>query len=337
MIWRLLAQLILTSSLLQIYPADLSLVENFATLPAAADRPAAMETYDAWTLLSRQLPAARDWARTPVKVETNSLGVVTSAVSAVVIDRGTGAVLFEKNATETRSIGSLVKLMTALVFLEGDPDLNQTVTLEAEDLRAGGIQYIALNDPLSLRDLLFTSLVGSDNSATAALVRLSKMSLGDFVARMNEKAAEIGLVQTTFVDATGLSEDNRSLAPDVAKLVSAAMDNEIIRTATETSEEIFRSASGRSYYIPTTNELLDSFLNQPPYKIIGGKTGFLPAAGYCFGALISENNAHQIVVVVLGSDSKHGRFQDAKALAAWTYKVYNWPDELALSERVFGL
>ena len=73
--------------------------------------------------------------------------------------------------------------------------------------------------------------------------------------------------------------------------------------------------------------MLGTYLNQTPYKIVGGKTGFLPEAGYCLGSLISENNGHEIIVVVLGSETKDGRFQDVKALAAWAYKVFDWPDE----------
>ena len=61
--------------------------------------------------------------------------------------------------------------------------------------------------------------------------------------------------------------------------------------------------------------------------MVGGKTGFLPEAGYCLGSLVSENGGHELIVVVLGSETKEGRFQDVKALAAWAYKVFKWPDE----------
>lgn len=332
MIVRLLAQIVLATSLLQMFPHDTALIEMAATLPESGQRVQTAAMFEAMELLGRPLPASADSAREPVKIDPGSIGVVTSAVSAAVVDRATGKILYEKNASEPRSIGSLVKLMTALVFLEGNPNLDALASIQPEDLRYGGVQHIQVADEVAIRDLLHASLIGSDNSATAALVRLSGLSLGDFIARMNEKAASLGLQNTTFVDSTGLSSENRSVVHDIVKLIDHTMANPTIRTATELPTAVFTGSSGRTYYIQSTNELLGSFINQDPYKIVGGKTGFLPEAGYCFGALISENDVHEIIVVVLGSYTKQGRFQDAKSLAAWTFKVFDWPDELASHE-----
>lgn len=329
MIFRLVAQLVLATSLLQMFPQDPSLIEMAATLPESGQRLQTTAVFEAMDFLNRDFSDSKDIAREPVKLDVNSIGVITSAVSATVVDRATGKVLYEKNSVEPRSIGSLVKLMTALIFLDGNPDLDAKAGLQPADLRLGATQHILVNDEITVRNLLYASLIGSDNSATAALVRLSGLSLGDFIARMNEKAAGLGMQNTTFVDSTGLSSENRSVVHDIVKLIDFAMTNETIRTATQLSEAVFTSTSGRVYHITSTNELLGSFVNQDPYKIIGGKTGFLPEAGYCFGSIISENSIHEIIVVVLGSYTKQGRFQDAKALASWTFKVFDWPDELA--------
>lgn len=326
MIIRLITQTILATTLLQLYPYDAGLVEQYATLPVAdVRRPGVYEAID---LLERTLPTAPDAAaRAPRKINPTSVGVVTSAVSAIVVDRASGTVLYEKNGSEPRSIGSITKLMTAFVFLKGNPDLSAPAALTAEDVRVGGIQHIAVGDIVTVGDLLRASLVASDNSATAALVRISGMSEGDFVGRMNEVAAEIGMRATTFYDPTGLSSENRSSAPDVVELVDAVLTLGVIRETTQLAAAVFTGSSGRQYVAPTTDELLATFLNQPPYKIVGGKTGFLPEAGYCLGSMVSENNGHELIVVVLGSETKEGRFQDVKALAAWAYKVFEWPDE----------
>ncbi|TAK03279.1 D-alanyl-D-alanine carboxypeptidase [Patescibacteria group bacterium] len=325
MIIRLAAQLILATTLFQMFPIDAGVVERAATLPVSAPREGA-GVRDALSLMARPiLPEAGD--RKPVKVEAESLGVVTTAVSAMVVDRATGEVLFEKNAEEPRSIGSITKLMTAYVFLEGRPDLSAPAEIQSSDVRAGGVQHLSGGDQVTVRDLLRASLVGSDNTATAALVRLSGLPGGDFVARMNETAAEMGMRKTTFVDETGLSSDNRSIAPDLVRMIDRTMQVEEIRAATELSAVDIRGASGRTYRVESTNDLLGTFMNRPPYRIVGGKTGFLPEAGYCFGSIVSEGGGHEVIVVVLGSDSKDGRFQDAKALAAWAFKVYKWPDE----------
>ncbi len=309
MIVQMLAQSLIAMVLFQMFSFPSGLVETAA-------------------LLEQDLPRTPDSVRVPVKVETTSIGVVTSAVSALVVDRATGAVLFEKNSGVSRSIGSITKLMTAYVFLESDPDLDAPAEIEASDVRLGGVQHLRAGDQVTVQDLLNASLVGSDNSATAALARLSGLSLGDFVARMNEAAAEIGLQSTTFVDPAGLSSDNRSISSDLVRLLDHTLKNDVIREATELPEVTVTSASGRTYRIESTNDLLRSFINRPPFQLTGGKTGFLPEAGYCFGAVVSEHGAHEIIVVVLGSESEQSRFQDAKTLAAWTYKVYDWPDEI---------
>ena len=215
------------------------------------------------------------------------------------------------------------------MFLETKPNLEALAHLEAGDMRGGGIQHLPLNDDVAVRDILHASLVGSDNTATAALVRLSGIPAGDFIGKMNEKAAAIGMRQTTFMDEAGLSPDNRSIASDIVKLIDEALRVDEIRLSTEMPALVIEGASGRRYAVPSTNELLDSFLNQEPYRVVGGKTGFLPEAGYCFGAVVSEGGGREIIVVVLGSKTKEGRFQDAKALAAWAYKVFDWPDQLA--------
>jgi D-alanyl-D-alanine carboxypeptidase len=326
MIFQLLTQAMLTLSVLQMYPADAGVVEN-NTMAAEARDVYGVNYMDALSVkpVSAAVPSVSDLA--PAKVQPTSVGVKTSAVSALVVDRQTGKVLYQKNAATPRSIGSITKLMTAYVFLQDNPDLDATAQILPEDVRYGGIQHVNIADKVTVRDLLHASLVGSDNSATAALVRLSGMSLGDFVARMNETAAEVGMKNTTFVDSTGLSADNRSTVNDIVKLLDATLQNETVKRTTQLDTISFEGESGRVYNIGSTNDLLTGFLNEDPYEVVGGKTGFLPEAGYCFGGVFSEDDAHEISVVVLGSKTEPGRFQDAKALASWAYKVYDWPDE----------
>lgn len=331
MIVPFLAKTILALSLFQLFPVDAGVIEERARLPVASPRLPAPGLYDTFSLTQRSLPLASKKELGPTKVDATSLGVMTTAASAIVVDRVSGEPLFQKNIDTPRSIGSISKLMTAYVFLEGKPDLAASVSITAEDVRTGGVQHIRIDDLVTVRDLLLASLIGSDNTATAALVRLSRMAPGDFVARMNETASELGLHSTTFVDPTGLSFENRSTALDIVRLLDVTMQVSEIKNATELPRVTIKGSSGRVYLIENTNELLGGFLNSPPYKITGGKTGFLPEAGYCFGSIITENNAHELIVVVLGSETKHGRFQDAKALALWAYKVFEWPDEAKIT------
>lgn len=322
MIVKLFSQLILASTMLQFFPADAGELERRARLPEASSR--AFDLFETYELISQRLPESLDRARTPVKLVSASMGVVTSAQSAIVVDRASKEVLFEKNVSAPRSIGSITKLMTAYVFLQGNPDLGAPATLTSEDIRYGAQLHLAIGETVRVRDLLEASLVGSDNSSTAALARLSGMSLGDFVARMNETAAEFGMSATTFDDTSGLSSKNISVVTDLVIMFDRIFENETIREITQKSSTTIIGSSGRSYVVTSTDELLGTFVDQPPYDIVGGKTGYLPEAGYCLGTIFSREGAGEIIIVVLGSETKEGRFQDVKSLAVWAYKTFGW-------------
>lgn len=322
MIVKLLSQLLLASTVLQFFPADAGELERRASLPEASSR--AFDVFETYEIISRRLPESPDRSRAPVKLVSASMGVVTSAQSAIVVDRESKEVLFEKNVNAPRAIGSITKLMTAYVFLQGNPDLDAPATLTPEDIRYGAQFHLAIGETVRVRDLLQASLIGSDNSSTAALARLSGMALGDFVARMNETAAEFGMQATTFDDTTGLSAKNVSVVTDLAIMFDKILAQETIAQITQEPQVILTGSSGRSYLIESTDELLGTFVDQSPYDILGGKTGYLPEAGYGLGTMFSHENGGEIIVIVLGSETKEGRFQDVKSLAVWAYKTFGW-------------
>jgi len=321
MMVQALAHFLLTTALLQIVPID---ARDFEHRLLEQELTPAISMYHALSYSGAHLPKAKDIEKAPVKQHPNSIGVVTSAVSALVLDRSSGEVLFQKNIDEPRSIGSITKLMTAHVFLQSGVGLDDRVSLLSEDLRYGGVQHLSLSDTYTIRDILYASLVSSDNTATAALARLSHLSSGDFVARMNEEAASMGMKQTQFVDPTGLSSKNQSVVADLARLIDESAKNEIIRSITQTHQISITGSSGRLYPLENTDELLTSFVNEPPFKIETAKTGYLPEAGYCLSVLFSKEGKREIIVVVLGSESDAGRFKDVKALASWAYDTFEW-------------
>lgn len=328
MILKFLTQMIYATTLLQIFPADVNDVQRLAT-QSTLRMPS---LYNFLTLPNAHLPVSADAA--PVKIHQNSLGVVTSAESAIVVDRRTKEILFQKNIDTPRSIGSITKLMTAFVFLSTNPDLNAPAKLESADYRAGGVQHLAFGDDATIKDLLYASLISSDNSATASLARLSGMSIQDFVTKMNKTAVSMGMDHTHFEDPTGLSPRNESVVADLVKLLDTVAQNEIIREATSHDQFTVTTASGKSYTLKSTDELLLSFVNQKPYKIIAGKTGYLPEAGYCLGTVLNYEGAGDVIVVVLGSETNADRFQDIKSLAVWSYQTFKWPGQLSYDSNV---
>ena len=327
MLFKALVQIVLAISLVEMVPIDGTELERQAGLPRAADRVPSIERTVELAFNTNTLSSSEALSP-PVKVDQDSFGIVTTAVSALVYDSVSGTVLYEKNPSEVRSIGSITKLMTAYVVNQSGIDFNSEATVTEADVRYGGINYLALNDPVTVGEILKTSLVGSDNSATIALVRLTGWNQELFVAKMNEAAAELGMSSTMFTDPTGLSSYNRSTAEDIVKLLQATLAIDSIKQATTESEAIFSSASGREYTIPNTNELLVSYLNAEPYNIEGGKTGYLPEAGYCLAMEVQELGGHDIFVIALGSQTKGARFQEVKGLAQWAYDTYDWPDQI---------
>jgi D-alanyl-D-alanine endopeptidase (penicillin-binding protein 7) len=194
------------------------------------------------------------------------------ARSAVVLDPVTNEVLFAKNAASTAPIASLTKLMTAMVFLDQEPDLGREVEITRAEIYGGGHTQLRNGEMAALGDLLHMSLMCSDNVATRVLARESGLEKEEFLSEMNRKALELELANTRFVEFTGLDERNVSTATDVAKLLRAAADEEMIRSITTSRSYDFRTAR-RAHHIVNTNRLLYG-----RYQILGGKTGCAPRA-----------------------------------------------------------
>lgn len=236
------------------------------------------------------------------------------ARQAIVIDPKTGEVLFEKNASTTVPIASLTKLMTAIVFLQDDPDLSRSVQVTRAELNGAGRTQLRNREMVKLGDLLRMSLMCSDNAATRVLARESGRSREEFLSRMNRKALELGLTQTRFVEFTGLDERNVSTAADVARLLQAAADHDLIREISTTRSYEFRSKT-RAHFIGNTNRLLYS-----RYEVLGGKTGFISEAGYCLATWL-RTGGRDMIAVVLGAPTNATRFADVVRLVKKTAQV----------------
>lgn len=273
------------------------------------------------------LPVAKDRDFTPKKTDLTAVSVETTAQSVAVFDAASGALLYAEDPDVVRSIGSISKLMTAMVFLDTQPDLSRWVTVTEDDYVGGGRTYLAFDDPVHLGDVLTASLVGSDNTATEALARLSGLSREDFIAQMNTKAQELGLSFTSFEDPSGLSAANQSTARELAVILAQAVGYDAITARTALASTTVVQSSGFAVTISSTNELLSSSFLASGFDLLVGKTGYIPQAGYCFaGAFV--HHGHRIYTTILGADSKEDRFVDAANVTDWVTKVYTWPAPL---------
>ena len=239
-------------------------------------------------------------------------GGVVWARNAIVLDPATGQVLYQKNADAAAPCASLTKLMTTLVVLEQQPDLDRVVEVTRSEIAGGGHTQLRRGEQVALGDLLHMGLMSSDNVATRVLVRESGLSGEDFLARMNRKAVELGLARTRFVEFTGLDERNISTATDIARLLHAAAANETLREISTTRGYDFRSRSARNrsraHHVANTNRLLYG-----RYEIRGGKTGFIHEAGYCLATWV-RTQGRDMIAVVLGAPTNATRFADVVRL-----------------------
>ncbi len=285
--------------------ASLALV--LAGLPAAPPLEAGETGLQRRAQASR---TARDLATPRYKVDERGLLVpAVRAEAAIVFSPETGQILYGERAQEPRSIASITKLMTALVFLEDEPDLDQLVTVTRADVRRASTTYLRANERVSVRDLLHLALIASDNAAARVLARISHGGTEAFVARMNEKARELGLAQTSFADPSGLDPRNVSSAYDLSRLIAYAAADERLAGIMEKTEYRVRT-SRRQVAIHNTNKLVGELP-------LVGKTGFIRAAGYCLAALVRLPQGPSIAVVVLGAQSNLARFWETRHLVDW--------------------
>jgi D-alanyl-D-alanine endopeptidase (penicillin-binding protein 7) len=236
------------------------------------------------------------------------------AAAAIIYDPASGKVLWEENSQDERSIASITKVMTAVVFLESATDLDQEVQIMRSDTLAASTTYLRTNDRVRLTDLLHLLLIPSDNAAARALARVSPLGYDKFIARMNQKAKDLGLDHTSYADPSGLSSDNVSSAYDMARLISYAAEDDRIGPVMRTPEYAFRTGSGRIITVHSTNQILRA----GDVEVRGGKTGFIAKAGYCLATLLKlPQGGPSLAVVVLGANSNPGRFWETRHLLDW--------------------
>ncbi len=258
----------------------------------------------------------------PIK-KTESLGMQITAKSAIVLDRKTKKVLYEKNPNQRMAMASLTKLMTAIVFLEESKkklDERFLVPYEITVLDGAGIGLVP-GEEISYKDLFWGALIGSGNDAAEGLA-LTLGNRKEFIDKMNEKAKELGLLDTHFACASGLDTENHySTASDMAKILDYALGIKEIKEAMKVKEfDVHSLNTDLVHHVLNTNRLLR--YDYPKMK--GGKTGYTEAAGFCLASYSLDEKDNGIITVVMNSDLDGNQFQDTKALVDWTYNNYKW-------------
>ena len=244
-----------------------------------------------------------------------SLGLRSGAV--LVLDQETGEPLLSKNMDQVLPIASITKLMTAMVVLDSDLPLLESISIEKVDVdrMKGSRSKLAVGTTLMRAEMLKLALMASENRAAAALARNYPGGTPAFVAAMNKKGAELGMSNSRFVDATGLHPGNVSTAGDLAKLAAAAHRYPLIREYTTTDYFRIESEEKRRRHVlafVNSNRLLKS----RQWEIGLSKTGYISEAGRCLvmQAMIGDKPR---IIVLLDSWGKLSRIGDANRIKRW--------------------
>jgi D-alanyl-D-alanine endopeptidase (penicillin-binding protein 7) len=255
----------------------------------------------------------RDNHFSTMSIEPSYPNLSLRSASVLVEDQQTGEYLIEKHPDLIVPIASITKLMTAMVILDAKLNLNEKITITAADVDKIRHSHsrLPLNTSLSRNDALLLALMSSENRAAHALARTYPRGLNDFIQAMNAKAQALGLHETHFADPTGLSSENVSSARDLARMVNAAYEYDLIRRYT-TRKESFIRVGKRILRFCNTNHLV----RNPRWQIGLSKTGYIDEAGRC---LVMQSKVAQrpVLIVLLDADGKMTRYGDANRIKKW--------------------
>jgi len=236
---------------------------------------------------------------------------------ALIINQDTGETLYAKSTGTLAPIASVTKLMTAMVALDAYLPLDEylTITDADVDVLKGTSSRLRVGTELTRGEMLHLALMSSENRAAAALGRNYPGGIYAFVAAMNAKARALGMVNTHFVDSSGLNSANVSTAEDLAKMVRAAYQYPQIRQVTTTASQEFPVYGYRNpVNFVNTNSLVR---NSNSDWIIGlSKTGYISEAGRCL-VMQAQIAGQSVIIVLLDSAGKMSRIGDAQRIRKW--------------------
>ena len=248
-------------------------------------------------------------------------GLNLSCASCVLMEKETGTFLLEENAHEKLEPASVTKIMTLLLVMEavdaGQLSMDDLVTVSAYAAGMGGSQvYLEEGEQMPVSEMIKCVTVVSGNDCAAALAEHVAGSEGAFVARMNQRAQELGMADTTFLNCTGLpAQGHVTSAHDIALMSrELILNHPSIRDYTTIWMDSIRN---REFGLTNTNRLVRFYQGAT-----GLKTGFTSSAMYCMSAT-AERDGMELISVVMKSPTSNQRFEDARALLDYGFANYS--------------
>ena len=260
----------------------------------------------------------------------NSSEHVVNAKSAVLMEAKTGKVLYSYNEETRYSPASVTKVMTLLLIVEalrdGKLNIEDSITVSEYAASMGGSQvFLEEGEVMSVRDLLKSTVIASANDAAVALAEHVAGSEKLFVAKMNERAKELGLKNTSFENVTGLddtTENHLTCALDIATMSRELIGYDIIKEYSTKWQDTIRNGE---FTLTNTNRLVRYYDG-----CTGLKTGSTDKAGYCLSAT-AKRDGTELIAVIMGAETRDIRNAEAKALLDYgfaTFALYSTGEEL---------
>ena len=246
------------------------------------------------------------------------------ASHAILVDLTSGEVVAQRLADERIYPASMTKIMTVLVAVEAltTAELETTFTMTADIVNAAIAEGASragfeAGERVKLIDLLYGAALPSGADATAALAQYVAGSEQKYVELMNEKAQQLGLTQTRFVNASGLHHDEHySTVREIAALMAYAMDNELCRkllsAASYTTASTEIHPYGITLYSTTFSRMSSTTFG--PVSVIAGKTGYTEEARFCLVSLATRPDGREYVLVTVGGSSKYAPAADCSTV-----------------------
>lgn len=230
---------------------------------------------------------------------------------AMVVNQDTKEVYFEKNPSVSLPIASITKLMTAMVVLDSNLPLDETLVINTDDVQSYRNSRLSGGTTLTREEALLLALMSSENRAAYTLGRNYPGGMRAFVDAMNRKAREIGMTHSHFADPTGLLSENVASAEDLTRLLGSAYQYKVIRDFS-TWPDLTMMVGKRPQKFVNTNRLVRA----GDMNIGLQKTGFINAAGRCLVMQAKVNNT-PLLLVFLDSVGTQSRFADAVRVKDW--------------------
>ena len=240
--------------------------------------------------------------------------------AAMLVDYDNGDVLYAKNAETIRPIASLTKLVTAMVLVDKEIDLNKIMTITKDDAYKSSKSRLRVGYQLTVNDLLHAALLSSDNRAARALARATSGTISHFAVEMNKKMKEFGLDNTKFYEPTGLDKRNVSTAHEIAKILHHSYEYGLIKKITQKKTYYVKVLNRKNKKLQMVNTNL---IVHSKYTVLTGKTGYIRAADYCLTTLVKDKRGKRLTLVVLGVPGDKLRFKEARKLIDWGFQQLN--------------